>query len=79
MSNIDERVTQCFRNVFPALRPDEIRNASTSSLGAWDSVAQVTLLSSIGEEFGIEPDMDDYDTLISFALIVAYLKQRLPG
>ena len=76
MNEIEKRVSICFTNVFPALQPDEIVRASTASLAAWDSVAQVTLLSSVAEEFGLELEMEDYDELVSYALIVNYLESK---
>ena len=32
----------------------------------WDSVAQVTLLTVIGEEFGIEVDFEEFEGATSF-------------
>lgn len=78
MKNIEKRVAQCFSNVFPKIRPDEIPSASTASLAAWDSVAHVTLLSSISEEFGVDFELEDYEELVSYALIVEYLEKKFP-
>ena len=77
MSNINQRVAACFANIFPDLRPEEIPLASAATLATWDSVAQVTLLASIAEEFGIELEMSDFDELVSYALIVEFLEQKL--
>ncbi len=77
MSDINQRVAACFANIFPDLRPEEIPLASAATLATWDSVAQVTLLASIAEEFGIELEMSDFDELVSYALIVEYLEQKL--
>jgi|HubBroStandDraft_5_1064220.scaffolds.fasta_scaffold1289519_1 acyl carrier protein len=74
MNNVKERVAQCFSNVFPDLKRDQIERASTASLASWDSVAQVTLLSSIAEEFRLDFELEDYETLVSYALIVDYLE-----
>ena len=76
MNDIPQRVASCFSNVFPALAPEDITRASTASLASWDSVAHVTLLSSIAEEFGVELEMEDFDELVSYALIVDYLEQK---
>jgi len=76
MTNIKDRVTVCFSNVFPNIRPEEIPGASTMSLAAWDSVAQVTLLSTVAEEFGVDFEVDDFEQLVSFPLIVGYLEKR---
>jgi acyl carrier protein len=76
MHDIEARVAQCFSNVFPGVPKSEFARASTSSLAGWDSVAQVTLLSSVAEEFGLDFEIDDYEELVSYALIVDYLKSK---
>jgi acyl carrier protein len=76
MNNIKERVATCFLNVFPNIRPDELSGASTTSLEGWDSVAHVTLLSSISEEFGLDFEMEDFEELVSYQLIVEYLERK---
>ncbi len=78
MNNVKERVAQCFSNVFPRIRPDEIPSASTALIADWDSVAQVTLLSSISEEFGFDFELEDMEELTSYPLIVAYLEKKSP-
>ena len=77
MNDIKERVARCFVNVFPDLPPAELERASTTSLASWDSVAQVTLLSSLEEEFGVTFEMDDFDGLVSYPLIVDYLETKI--
>jgi acyl carrier protein len=77
MNDTEEQVARCFSAVFPDLRPEEIPRASMATLAAWDSMAHVTLLSSIGEEFGLDLDMDDFEALVSYALIVDYLESKL--
>jgi acyl carrier protein len=69
-------VARCFSNVFPGVPQSEISRASTASLAAWDSVAQVTLLSSIAEEFGLDFELEDFEELVSYALIVDYLESK---
>jgi acyl carrier protein len=76
MNNIEERVTRCFSNVFPDLRESEIPRASMTSLAAWNSMAHVTLLSSLEEEFGQPFGMDEFDELVSYLLIVDYLENK---
>lgn len=77
MNDIHQRLDGCFANIFPDLRPEAIPLASAASLASWDSVAQVTLLASIAEEFDIELEMSDFDELVSYALILDYLEQKL--
>ena len=76
MTNTNQRLAACFANAFPAIKPDEISTVSAASLPAWDSVAHMTLLSAVSEEFGVELDPDDYEELVSFPLIADYLESR---
>lgn len=76
MNDTQEKVARCFSNVFPDLPQGEIPRASTTSLAAWDSVAHVTLLSAIAEEFGRDFELEDFEELVSFELIVAYLERE---
>jgi acyl carrier protein len=76
MNNTKDRVASCFAIVFPDVEPDEIPRASTASLAAWDSVAHITLLASISEEFGVEFSPEDYEELVSFSLIADYLEHH---
>ena len=76
MNDIQERVKRCFSNVFPDLPEEEISRASTASLAAWDSVAQITLLSSIAEEFGQNFELEDYEELVSYPLIMDRLENQ---
>jgi acyl carrier protein len=76
VSDAKEKVVRCFSNVFPDIRRDEIPRASMASLAAWDSVAHITLLSSIAEEFGLDFEIEDFEELISYDLIVDYLESK---
>jgi acyl carrier protein len=76
MTDVQERVARCFSNVFPDLRQDEIPRASTASLAAWDSVAHITLLSSVEEEFGLRFELEDFEELISYPLIVDSVENK---
>ena len=76
MTNSNARLINCFSNVFPDLRPEQIPGANAASLAAWDSVAHITLLSAISEEFGTELDFEDFEKLTSFAMISEYLEHH---
>jgi acyl carrier protein len=76
MSSVEARVAGCFANVFPQLKPNEIRTAGTDTLKAWDSVAHITLLTAISEEFGIEFEPEDYVDLVSYSQILAAVMAR---
>ena len=42
----------------------------------WDSVAAITLMNVIEDEFGMEMDLDDLADLDSFEKLHAYLQKR---
>lgn len=76
MPNIQERLIDCFSTVFPNLSPEEIPRAGTASVATWDSLAAVTLVSVVEEEFGITVAPDEYDYMFSFESILEYLKGK---
>jgi acyl carrier protein len=59
-------------------RKDELAGASANSFGGWDSVAHVTLLSSLSEEFGFDFEMEDFEELVSHQRIIEYLEKKFP-
>lgn len=77
MSDIQERLINCFSTVFPDLSRDEILRASSSSVATWDSLATVTLVSVVEEEFGISILPEDYDYMVSFQLVSECLKDKI--
>lgn len=77
MDNIDQRLENIFATVFPDLPAQRIKSASQDSVESWDSVAAITLMNLIEEEFEIEMDFDDVAELTSFSKIHDYLKGRL--
>jgi len=77
MDETQKRLTNCFRLVFPDLPEAEIPSASQETVAAWDSVAAITLVNVIEEEFGVEVDLDDLAELDSFSKVSNYLQARL--
>jgi len=74
MDDVEKRVAVCFRAVFPELKPDEILQASPASVDQWDSLASVTLLSVLEEEFQIRLAIEDLQHLVSFESAVRYVR-----
>ena len=68
------RLIKCFETVFPDMLEAEIPNASQASVSAWDSIAAITLLNVIEEEFEISLDLELAADLDSFSKIYEYLK-----
>lgn len=75
MRNV-ERLQKCFAAVFPGLSSDEILRASSASIATWDSLATVTLVSVIEEEFGITIAPEEYEYMISFDLVSECLESK---
>lgn len=76
MNDTRERLIKCFAAVFPELTPEEIVVASPASVGSWDSVAAITLMNVIEEEFGIQIDPEELENLVSFELVLDYLQSE---
>lgn len=75
MDEMEQRLAACFGSVLPDLGPDEIRDASANTVPSWDSVATVTLLAVVEEEFGISIADEDPARFDSFKNILSYLQQ----
>ena len=77
MDDTRERLMNCFQVIFPDMPREEMPSASSENVAAWDSVAVITLMSVIEEEFGFPVDLDDLASLDSFDHILSYLQKRL--
>ena len=77
MDPITLRLTTCFQTVFPDLPAAEIPAANQASVAAWDSVAAITLVNVIEEEFEIQMDFDQLADLDSFSHIHDYLSREM--
>jgi acyl carrier protein len=75
MDEQKRRLARCFAAVFPELSSEEILQASSTTVRTWDSVAVVTLLAVIEEEFGMTIDEDDPARFDSFQAILSYLQE----
>jgi acyl carrier protein len=74
MDNPQARLVKCFATIFPSLSPIEIPNANVTSLQEWDSLAMVTLLAVIEEEFEVRFDPADLESMDSFDSVQNYLR-----
>jgi acyl carrier protein len=73
MPDARERLSKCFAAVFPALSTDEIAAASPETVEAWDSIANVTLLVVVEQEFDIAIAPEDFEHLTSFDALFDYV------
>ncbi|HRH97976.1 MAG TPA: acyl carrier protein [Prosthecobacter sp.] len=73
----EERLINCFKNVFPELRDDEVRRATSHSVADWDSVAMVTLVTLVDEEFGLQMPPENFEEMMSFELFLVWIQENL--
>jgi acyl carrier protein len=73
MPNVETRLVGCFLTIFPQLSEADIRNASQEKLEQWDSVAAITLVNVIEEEFTTQIDYDQLPNLDTFTKVLQYL------
>ena len=73
---LHERLVGCFEQVFPDLGPDAIPRCTQSTVAAWDSIAHVTLMSLVGQVFGIDIDFEEFEDATSFAAVLDVVRAR---
>jgi acyl carrier protein len=71
-----DRLVNCFENVFPNLSRADIPTASHGNVREWDSIAQVTLLSVIGEQFEMDIDFEEFEGATSFPAILELIRAK---
>jgi acyl carrier protein len=72
-----ERLVGCFRKVFGNVSATDIPTMSKDSMAAWDSIAHVTLLNLVREEFDIDIDFEEFDSATSFASVLDLVRARI--
>jgi acyl carrier protein len=78
MDETQRRLANCFCAVFPELSEGEVPQASSTTVQSWDSVAVVTLIAVIEEEFGITIEEQNPAEFDSFQRILSYLRKAIP-
>jgi acyl carrier protein len=74
MDNVRDKLGRCFALAFPKLAPSQYATASAQNVSEWDSIAQLTLLNLIGEEFGREIDFEEFEDATSFEALAQALQ-----
>ena len=77
MDETTQKLIDCFLTVFPALAEADVLQASVETVAHWDSLAHVTLLSLVREEFGVDFDFEDFAGAVSFTAMRETLGRRL--
>jgi acyl carrier protein len=75
MDELDERLTQCFRDIFPDWSGEQIQSAKRSEQSEWDSLASLSLLAVLEEDFGCQLDDADIEHLDSFEGVRAVVQR----
>lgn len=76
MHNSEQQLVKIFETVFPDLPSQAVPTASQDSTPNWDSVAAITLMNLIEEEFSIQMDFGEVAELTSFPKILEYVNER---
>jgi acyl carrier protein len=77
MDDLQARLTNCFLGAFPDLQETDVPGATLDTVKGWDSLANITLLTVIEEEFGISVDASALTEFTSFQATFAYLERKL--
>ncbi len=73
--DLEWQLRACFAAVFPEVSPEDLGGASVEALDEWDSIATVTLLSVIEDEFAVEFSDAGIERAVSFDSVLAYLRE----
>lgn len=76
MHDLDARLARCFSSIFPDLTPEQVHAANVESVRGWDSLAAVTLLAVVQEEFGVQVGLSDVSELVSYQAIRNYIRSH---
>jgi acyl carrier protein len=79
MNEVRERLVRCFSATFPQLTAEEVPLAAPTTVEGWDSLASITLVAVLEEEFEIQIEPEDIEHLVSFDSSLDYLSKRLPA
>ena len=76
MSDISQRLVECFQAIFPELDESTIVQLSAESSEDWDSLATVNLVGVLEEEFDVEISADDAPQLVSFQSALQFMESN---
>jgi|HubBroStandDraft_6_1064221.scaffolds.fasta_scaffold1383048_1 acyl carrier protein len=71
--NEKSRLLDCFAAVFPSLSREQIERAEQANLPEWDSIATVTLITVIEDEFHVEIPATEIENLVSFDNVLKFV------
>jgi acyl carrier protein len=71
-----DRLVRCFSSVFPTLTEEEIQAANVPLLIDLDSLAAVTLVAVLNDEFEVDMDLEHLLKLGTFQALREYLREQ---
>ena len=77
MTDLEDKLIDCFSAVFPKRSRDDIRIADRDSMEEWDSLTGVMLVAVVQQELKVEIDVMDLGQLGSFRSMLLYVSERL--
>ena len=79
MDEVQSRLAKCFERVFPDMPGNLIEECSQATVATWDSIAAITLVNVIEDEFGFQMDFDLLPELDSFERVLLYVRTQVQG
>jgi acyl carrier protein len=76
MSDTRTRLLKCFSAVFSDLPETDIPRASATTVAGWDSLASITLLSVLEEEFALQINPEELEHLQSFQSVLDFVESE---
>lgn len=76
MTELDNRLIRCISSIFPYLTDEDVRELDVTYLMGTDSLAAVTLVALIDDEFDVILDAETLVKLGSFHAIRQYLSEK---
>jgi acyl carrier protein len=74
MDDIQTRLLACFQAVFPERDEKALMQLSQATYPGWDSLASVTLVRLIEDQFHVQLDLFDLESLDSFDAMEKHLR-----
>jgi acyl carrier protein len=73
MTTLKDRVVDCFCALFPTHSREALLTASRESIPEWDSLAGVTLLTLLQQEFDLTIDLGELEHFDSVPAVLEYV------
>ncbi len=75
-SDVQVELVEAFAAVFPDLPREQLPVLNMASCAAWDSLASVTLIAVVEEQFAISFQLEEMEQLVSFELMQSLIEEK---